>query len=567
MRKITILFIWYSIAVLQWLDVSGAVVTNLTKIPKPQPYKMASFGKFELFSSSPGVLTNEIRISPEGEIERFKFVKNSNVCDGLRIKLPINYFSWNEFSLRFKPESDGEITLLLSGPYEENTNGVYYREENLWDKIEIAGAEIINGSFEDVKGNQPVGWISKGGVANSGPMPPFEGRYYARTSFNRTLETQFKVKKDSKVTLTIYARSIPSPAENVMRRIISKTTQAHSLAKKFTRGVNLTRFLELNPEENFNEPYIHTDFQMIKSEGFDHIRIPVGFHYYAEATNNYTLNPIIFSKIETVITNAFLNDLNVILCWSNFDGFRKDPLKNTNIFFKVWKQISEYYNLYPENLAFELIDSPPSSIDDKSLYLIYKQSIELIRELNHERVLFVDAPEGSVKYLGKLNLPYDDNNLIVSVKLFEPLYFTHQGLAVDGMELKKLSGIVFPAPPSKPLVLSLDDLPHQAKAFLAAYNNLPAEVNPCSKISFLHYIKIAKQWSEYFGRPIYFAGFGVSATADENSRAKYYSQFRKTLEESNIGWAIYDWKFEFRYFDAAKNQPMPGLHNALFGKE
>lgn len=562
-KLIATLFLWYLVSTLMEINLIGAVFTNFTQIK--QPYKMAEYAQFELLSTSAGVVTNEIRISPRGSIERFKLVKNTNYYDGLKIKFPVNYFSWNEFRMQLEPQSDGIVALVLSAPYEENSDGVAFREENLWDKIEVTGAEIVNGGFEEVKGNQPAGWISKGGVANSGPMPPLEGRYYARTSFNKTLETNFNVKKGSKIILTVRARSLPSLVDNVMRRITSKTTPAHSSAKKFMRGVNLTRFLELSPKEIVNDPYIHTDFQMIKSEGFDHIRIPVAFHFYADPTNNYALNPAVFSKLETLITNAFLNDLNVILCWSNFEEFRKDPSKTTNLFFTVWKQLSEFYNLYPQNLAFELIDSPAASIDSKSLNQIYNQSISLIRELNHERVLFIDPPEASVDYLGKLVFPYEDDNLIASVKIFEPIYFTHQGLSINGIDLKKVTGIVFPAPPNKPAAIA-PDLPFQIKEFLTEYNKLPEAINPCSKISFSYFINIAKQWSDYLGRPVYIAGFGASSMIDENSRSKYYFQVRKTIEEANIGWAIYDWKYNFRYLDPAKNQPTPGLHNALFGK-
>lgn len=565
-----VLLIWFFLlTALTGAGYGAAVLTNLIKTPPvQQPYKMAESAQFEIIASSFGILTNEIQISPEGKIERFILVKDTKSYDALRIKFPINYYSWNKFSIRFFPQTDGEITLVLMAPYEENTNGVPFREENLWDAIEVEGGGLQNGDFEEVKGNQPAGWVSKGGVANSGPLPPFSGRYYARTSFNRTLETKFRVKQGSTITITARARSLPAPVDEVMRRILSKTTPAHSSAKKFSRGVNLTHYLELNPEEKIFTPYLRSDFELIKSEGFDHIRIPVAWHYYANPQADYSLNIEIFNKVETLITNAFLNGLNVILCWANFQEFNSDPLKQTNMFFKVWKQISEFYNLYPSNLAFELIDSPPSSIDSKTLNLIYRKTIELIRGQNPERTLFIDAPESSIRFLGNLNLPYEENNLIVCVKMFEPVYFTHQGLTKSGLDLKTMSGVVFPGPPEKPLTpKNFESLTEQIKKWLLNYNKLPADINPCSTNLVEYYLSIAKQWSEYSGRPIYISGFGASASADEKSRANYYSCVRKSLDKSNTGWAIYDWKFEFKYLDSAKNQPITGLHKALFDKK
>ncbi len=542
----------------------GAV--NLFPPVSTQPYKMANYAQFELIASSPNLLTNVIQITPQGEIQRVRLVKTNSVFDTLRIKFPINYFSWMPFSLRFTPQSDGEISIVLSGPYEENTNHIPYTQVNLWDKIEVSGAEINNGDFEEVKGNQPVGWLSKGGVVNSGPMPSYNGRYYGRTSFNKTIETSFAVKSGADITVNLVARSVPSVIEKVMRRILSKNTPAHIAAKKFAHGMNLTHYLDLNPEKNAQPPYIHTDFQMMKSEGFDHIRLPVSFQYYVAESNN-NLNPIVFSKIEGIITNAFLNNLNVIICWSDFEEFRSKPTEYTNLLFQVWRQIADFYNLYPDNLAFEIIDSPPPSLSAQSLNSIYQNILSIIRERNPERTIFISPAESSVDYLSYLNLPYEDDNLIVSVKVFDPVYFTHQGIDYNGSDLKELVGIVFPGPPQKPFIpRNPGKLQSATKEWLLKYNKLSSDINPCSKKSFEFYLNIAKQWSEYFGRPVHISGFAVSSFAESDSRSKYYYQFRKSLDESNIGWSVYDWKFEFKYIDSAKNQPLPGMREALFDK-
>jgi hypothetical protein len=34
----------------------------------------------------------------------------------------------------------------------------------------------------------------------------------------------------------------------------------------------------------------------------------------------------------------------------------------------------------------------------------------------------------------------------------------------------------------------------------------------------------------------------------------------------NIGWCIWDWNSGFRHWDRTNNCPMPGLRQALFGK-
>jgi len=48
-------------------------------------------------------------------------------------------------------------------------------------------------------------------------------------------------------------------------------------------------------------------------------------------------------------------------------------------------------------------------------------------------------------------------------------------------------------------------------------------------------------------------------------RARFTAAFRHALDGQKLGWAMWDWSAAFRYWDKKNNQPMPGLHEALFG--
>jgi endoglucanase len=74
------------------------------------------------------------------------------------------------------------------------------------------------------------------------------------------------------------------------------------------------------------------------------------------------------------------------------------------------------------------------------------------------------------------------------------------------------------------------------------------------------------QWSREHNTPIYLGEFGAYTKADEASRVRYYSQMRKTAERLGFGWAIWDWKAGFNYWDTKRNEPMAGMHEALFGR-
>ena len=80
-------------------------------------------------------------------------------------------------------------------------------------------------------------------------------------------------------------------------------------------------------------------------------------------------------------------------------------------------------------------------------------------------------------------------------------------------------------------------------------------------------INKAKEWSDYYGRPMHVGEFGCFTTADPESRANFYRSFREAAEKAGIGWAIWDWKAGFRYWDEKAGRPAPGMREALFGRQ
>jgi endoglucanase len=198
---------------------------------------------------------------------------------------------------------------------------------------------------------------------------------------------------------------------------------------------------------------------------------------------------------------------------------------------------------------------------------IYAQTITEIRETNPSRTIFVEPGNwGGIDELKNLVLPPDDN-VIVSVHCYDPFYFTHQGASWAGDDVKPLKNIQFPGPPATPLVLETNlALKRWVTNWIRNYNTLPADKNPSGPIAFEAKIKLVRAWSDYYGRPVHLGEFGAYTKADTESRANFYAAMRRALDEQRIGWAIWDWSAGFRYWDKRNNQPMPGMHEALFSK-
>jgi len=351
-----------------------------------------------------------------------------------------------------------------------------------------------------------------------------------------------------------------------MQRLTNFNSPAYEAAKLFMRGANLGNYLEAPPGANWGVTVSADEFAIMHAEGFDHVRIPVGWQHYAGPAPEFTLSPEIFARVDFVVTNALANHLAVMINIHHFNALDQNPAATADEFLKIWQQIAAHYEKFPRQLAFELDNEPHENATTTVMNPIYAQAIEEIRKTNPRRMIFVEPGKwGSIDELKNLVLPPDDN-VIVSVHCYDPFYFTHQGATWTGGQTP-VTGIVFPGPPATPLVPDPSlNLNSRVQDWIHNYNMQPAEKNPSSPVAFEGKIKLARAWSDYYGRPVHFGEFGCFTKADPESRAHFYAAFRHALDQRHLGWAIWDWSAGFRYWDKQNNRPMPGMHEALFGK-
>jgi endoglucanase len=344
----------------------------------------------------------------------------------------------------------------------------------------------------------------------------------------------------------------------------NKKSPTYRAAKNFQRGVNLGDYLEASG--NWGVTVEAKEFVTIKKEGFDHVRVPVGWHRYAGPAPDFTLSPEIFGKVDFVVTNALKNKLAVMINIHHFNAMDKDPAAATEQFVAMWRQIAAHYQNFPLTLAFELDNEPHEKATTELMNPIYARTIAEIRRTNPKRTLVVEPGSwGGIGELSKLVLPSDDN-VMVSVHCYEPFFFTHQGAGWVGADFKQ-TGFLYPGPPAEPLVADLTLNPkNYVLQRIKAYNTLPTAENPSSAKAFAGKLKYVRAWSEYYGRPVHIGEFGAYIKADEQSRANFYAAFRQTAEREKLGWCIWDWSASFRYWDKKKDCALPGMHDALFGK-
>jgi endoglucanase len=361
------------------------------------------------------------------------------------------------------------------------------------------------------------------------------------------------------------AQFIPSnPKEMIPLK--GQSSAGHRALKNFRHGVNLGNYLEAPKGQDWGAHYSEADFEHIKAEGFDHVRLPIRWNDYAGGAPDFKLADEIYGKSDFLVTNALKRGLSVIVNIHHFDEFTTDPTANTDKFFALWKQIAAHYANSPNTLAFELLNEPKDAAKTPVLNPIYARAIKIIRETNPRRPIFVGPGRwNSVDELKELVLPADDENLIVTVHCYEPFLFTHQGASWAGNQTRT-KGIVFPGPPATPLTPDPSAMKSASwiSNWFRNYNTKPTAENPASARIIDEKMKRAHDWGEYYGRPVHVGEFGCYIGADERSRAEFHRQFRRILDKYQMAWSLWDWKAGFRYWDDKRSAPASGMREALF---
>jgi endoglucanase len=513
-------------------------------------------------------LDNGVLTTGKGYFNRFGWLPTAyEQSKTFTVEASIQTFRWTPISFQFTARYNGTVTMTLRGPWELNSaNNAIFQEEVWWDSISAVNATIQNGGFELVSGTTFPGWSGAAPSGTSGspiPAATVGSARYARVWHDQPLQQSFYMSAGIPVTVTLYAREYLTPGVPQLSPVAGTNTAAHQAAKNFLRGVNLDGYLDAPPNTWGNVRYSAADFAEMRNEGFDHVRIPVGWHFYSGAAPAYTIDPAAFTAADNLVNLALARGLNAIIDFHSFSEFT-DPSSipaNEQRFYKVWEQVAAHYASRPASVAFELLNEPGWFSDATTLMsTYYAEAIKRIRVTNPNRTIFLGPAFANDSWeLDALRLPQTDTNIIVTLHDYDPFFFTHQGASWAGPDLATRP-IFFPGPPSQP-VTPAAGVSDSVVNWIQRYNTNPPATNPSSPIAFSETIRLGSEWSKYYGRPVHYGEWGayagedgITGGADGASRANFHRAFRSLLDQYRLGWAKWGWKSSFPYV----NEPTGG---------
>jgi len=314
-------------------------------------------------------------------------------------------------------------------------------------------------------------------------------------------------------------------------------------------GINLSEWFAqvYDPKgytkEHFESWTTATDIALIKSAGFDHVRLSVNPQPMMDAASRSGGTAEYFGYLDSAVKMILDAGLAVELDMHPESDFKARLAKEDEFverFADFWHMVAQHYSSYdPERVFFEILNEPEMR-DPYRWYGVEAKLAAAIREgAPRHTILAAGAKWDDDDDMIFLE-PLRDPNVIYVFHFYEPHVFTHQGATWGAFYWHWLKGLHYPSSPENAaqVAATVPDAVHRLDVIRYGQDHwdasrVEAEINQ------------AADWGKRNGVPLVCNEFGVYRHADPEDRVAWIKDVRTALERHGIGWAMWDYSGSF----------------------
>src|SRR5688572_15462643 len=224
--------------------------------------------------------------------------------------------------------------------------------------------------------------------------------------------------------------------------------------RRLRRGINLSHWFSQAANYSKTRLETHTtaqDIALIKSMGFDHVRMPIEpAPLMRETPDPSILNATYLQYVDTALDMILATGLAVVIDIHPSDEFKLRMLRedrNIEAFAKFWRAFATHLaKRNPESLFLEVINEPMVE-DGYRWYGIQQKLIASMRAGAPRHTIIAAGHRWSGLYEMLFLEPYADPNVIYNFHFYEPFAFTHQGATWAGPNLPFYKNVPYPSSP------------------------------------------------------------------------------------------------------------------------
>lgn len=330
----------------------------------------------------------------------------------------------------------------------------------------------------------------------------------------------------------------------------AKVSLAFVRAERLRRGINASEwFAQVYDKRGYTPEHFQAwttaeDIALIKSMGFDHVRLSVNPQPMFDEHEPNKIPTKYLSYLDAAVKMILDHGLAVVIDLHPETDFKERLAKDDEFVECVadfWRALAAHYATWDaERVFLEILNEPEFSDRYRWLGVQMKLAAAIRQGAPAHTIIAAGARWSNDDEL-IFQEPLHDANVIYNFHFYLPSIFTHQGATWSKYYWHWLRGVRYP---------STEESAERAAALV------PDEVDRLQVIRYgrEHWdaarveseMKQAAEWARRRGVPLVCIEFGVYREyADPEDRAAWLHDTRTSLEHNGIGWAMWDYSGSF----------------------
>jgi len=342
-----------------------------------------------------------------------------------------------------------------------------------------------------------------------------------------------------------FSQSIPSTNS----QSIPSSTVPDSRIAHLRHGINLSAwFAQVYDPKGYTKAHFESwttsaDIALIKSAGFDHVRLSVNPQPMMDAARHPGGTSEYFGYLDAAMKMILDSGLAVELDMHPDSDFKARLSKEDDFverFSDFWRMVAQHYSTWDsERIFFEILNEPEMR-DSYRWYGVETKIAAAIRQAAPNNTILAAGARWDDDDDMVFLEPLRDPNVIYVFHFYEPHIFTHQGATWGAFYWHWLKNLHYPSDPqnASQVAETVPEAVHRLDVIRYGQDHwdasrVEAEINQ------------AAEWSKRNRVPMVCNEFGVFRNADPKDRIAWIRDVRTALEHHEIGWAMWDYSGNF----------------------
>jgi endoglucanase len=332
--------------------------------------------------------------------------------------------------------------------------------------------------------------------------------------------------------------------------VSAKPSLAFARAEKLKRGINASEwFAQVYDKRGYTPEHFQTwttadDIALIKSMGFDHVRLSVNPQPMFTAHEPNKIPAEYLGYLDAAVKMILDHGLAVVIDLHPESDFKARLAKDDDFveqFADFWRALAAHYSTWDADRVFLEILNEPEFTDRYRWLGVQAKLAAAIREGAPAHTIIAAGARWSNDDELVFEEPLRDPNIIYNFHFYEPFLFTHQGATWSAYYWHWLRGLRYPSSPE-----SAERVAALAPGAVDRLQVIRYGRDHWDAARIESEMKQAAEWAQRRGVPLVCNEFGVYREyADSQDRAAWLHDVRTALERSGIGWAMWDYSGSF----------------------